>query len=178
MDLGVTSDGRYAVLVRKTEAGSPSLWSFPLEGGDGQEIALGLPSPGFMSFGLSRNNLAVIEIRRGTQPSSRVYVRPMSAGSLGALRLGPAQDLLFVRQELLEQRPGFSRDGKRLAVMGAGSPSLPGAGAAEAILEILPSGGGYPEPIAGTLGLRGSARFLETGEVVVDGLDRVAIVSL
>ncbi len=179
IEMEVTRDGRYVMLVCRRPGQGPSLWAYPLEGGDAQEIASQVASPATLSFALSKSLLAVLEIRHGPVLSSRVYVRPLSAGSLGALRLGPARDLLFARQELPVQRPAFSPDAKKLAVLGAAVPALPGGPPnPEMALELLPTGGGKPERALQARELRGSPRFLESGEVVIDGSDRVAVVTL
>ncbi|MGC4114675.1 MAG: hypothetical protein QM765_08715 [Myxococcales bacterium] len=99
----------------------------------------------------------------------------MAPGSLGLMRLGPARDLLFARAALPAQRPAFSPDGKKLAIIGFASTA---SGAEEMALELLPTGGGKSVRAAQALDLRGSARFLESGEVVVDGFDRVSVVTL
>jgi dipeptidyl aminopeptidase/acylaminoacyl peptidase len=177
--MDITRDGRYVILVRHRAPQSPSLWSYPVEGGDAQEIAPQVGPEAFISFALSRSLLAVLEVRRGPLATSRLYVRPISAGSLGAIRLGPARDLLFARHALPFQRPAFSPDGKKLAVLGAATPALPGgAPNPEMALDLLPIGGGKPVRAVQALDLRGSVRFLESGEVVVDGFDRVSVVTL
>jgi hypothetical protein len=175
----ITRDGRYVILVRYRSPQAPSLWSYPVEGGDAQEIAPQVGPQAYLSFALSNSLLAVLEVRHTPIATSRLYVRPISPGSLGAIRLGPARDLLFARQALPVQRPGFSPDGKRLAVLGAATPTLPGGSPnPEMALDLLPTGGGKPVRAMQALDLRGSVRFLESGEVVVDGLDRVSVVTL
>ncbi len=177
--MDITRDGRYVVLVRYRAPLAPSLWSYPVEGGDAQEVAPQVGPEAFLSFALSRTLLAVLEVRRTPVATSRLYVRPISSGSLGAIRLGPARDLLFARHALPEQRPAFSPDGKRLAVLGAATPALPGGSPnPEMALDLLPIGGGKPVRAVQALDLRGSVRFLESGEVVVDGFDRVSVVTL
>lgn len=174
IDMDVTRDGAYVVMVRRAEAQAPSLWSFPVDGGDRQELVPQVAAPAALTFALAKAHLSVLEIRLTTAPTSRVYVRPMAAGSLGLMRLGPARDLLFVRAALPLQRPAFSPDGKKLAVLGFAATG----NVAEMALDLLPTEGGKPERAAQALDLRGSARFLETGEVVIDGLDRVSVVTL
>jgi hypothetical protein len=95
------------------------------------------------------------------------------------VRIGPARDLLFARQTLPAQRPSFSPDGKKVAVLGAAAPALPGGPQnPEMALELLPTAGGKPERAMQALELRGSPRFLESGEVVIDGSDRISVVTL
>jgi hypothetical protein len=175
----ITRDGRYVLLVRHRAPQAPSLWSYPVEGGDPQEIAPQVPPQAHLRFALSKSLLAILEVRLTPAATSRLSVRPISPGSLGAIRLGPARDLLFARQALPPQRPAFSPDGKRLALLGAATPALPGgAPNPEMALDLVPTGGGKPVRAMQALDLRGSARFLESGEVVVDGLDRVSVVTL
>ena len=100
-------------------------------------------------------------------------MRPLAAGSLGAVRLGPARDLLFVRQILPAQRPAFSPDGKKIAVVW---PAAQGPNR-DMALDLFPTGGGKSE--RATQGdLRGSPRFLSKAELVVDGADRICVVTL
>jgi hypothetical protein len=170
VEIDVTRDGGFVVMVCQAQSKAPSLWSYPVAGGDPQELVPPLAAPAALAFALAKAQLAVLEIRGGASPTSRVFVRPMTAGSLGLMRLGPARDLLFARQALPSQRPAFSADGKKLAVLGfAGT---------QPALELLPTGGGKPVLAAQAQELKGSARFLESGEVVVDGLDRVSVVTL
>lgn len=177
--MDITRDGRYVLLVQYRAPQAPSLWSYPVEGGDAQEIAPQVGPEAFLSFALSRTLIAVLEVRRTPVATSRLYVRPISPGSLGAIRLGPARDLLFARHALPPQRPAFSPDGKKLAVLGAATPALPGGSPnPEMALDLLPIGGGKPVRAVQALDLRGSVRFLESGEVVVDGYDRVSVVTL
>ncbi|HEY3451934.1 MAG TPA: hypothetical protein VGK67_36585 [Myxococcales bacterium] len=173
--LDVTRDGAFVVVVRHAQERAPSLWSFPAAGGDPQELVPQVAAPSALAFSLGKTQLAVLEIRMGASSTSRVYVRPMAPGSLGLMRLGPARDLMFARAALPSQRPAFSADGKKLAVIGFASTA---GGADEMALELLPTGGGKPVRVAQALDLRGSARFLESGEVVVDGFDRVSVVTL
>ncbi len=172
LELDVTRDGAYVVMVRQAEARAPSLWSFPSAGGDPQELVPQVAAPAALSFALGKTQLAVLELRQGAASTSRVYVRPMAPGSLGLMRLGPARDLYFGKAVLPAHRPAFSHDGKKLAVVGFA------ASGSELALDLLPTGGGKPQRAAQALDLRGAPRFLESGEVVVDGLDRVSVVTL
>jgi len=173
IDLDVTRDGAYVVVVRQAQADAPSLWSYPAAGGDPQELVPQVAPPARLAFALSKTQIAVLEVRSGSAPTSRVFVRPMAPGSLGLMRLGPARDLLFARVALPVQRPAFSPDGKKLAVLEFGAN-----GSSEMALDLLPTGGGKLVRAAQALDLKGSARFLESGEIVVDGMDRVAVVTL
>lgn len=174
VSIDVTRDGAYVVLVRHVEPRAPSLWSVPTAGGDSQEIVPQVVAPAELAFALGKSAIAILEIRQGASPTSRVYVRPMASGSLGLMRLGPALDLFFARAALPLQRPALSPDGKRLALMEFAEPGNP----TELALELLPTAGGKGERAAHSGDLRGSARFLESGEVVVDGQDRVAVITL
>lgn len=175
VSIDVTRDGSYVVLVRHVELRAPSLWSVPTAGGDPQELVPQVAAPAALAFALGKSAIAILEIRQGASPTSRVYVRPMASGSLGLMRLGPALDLFFARAALPLQRPALSPDGKKLALVDyfaePGNPT-------ELALELLPTAGGKGERAAHSGDLRGSARFLESGEVVVDGQDRVAVVTL
>lgn len=174
MALDVTRDGAYVVAVRCAQERSPSLWSFPSAGGDPQELVPQVAAPAALAFALGKAQLAVLEVRAGASSTSRLYVRPMSPGSLGLMRLGPARDLFFTRAALPAQRPAFSPDGKKIAFIGFASTPT----GDEMSLELLPTTGGKAVRAAQALDLRGNARFLESGEVVVDGLDRVSVVTL
>jgi len=176
IELDVTRDGSYVVMVRHAEAKAPSLWSFPCAGGDPQELVPQVAAPASLAFGLGKTQLAVLELRQGQSATSRVYVRPMAPGSLGLMRLGPARDLLFGKIPLPAQRPAFSNDGKKLALVGFATAV--GTGTGELVLDLLPTGGGKAQRAAQAQDLRGTARFLESGEVVVDGLDRISVVTL
>jgi hypothetical protein len=171
LDLEITRDCGYVVLVEK-RAGAPSLWAFPLSGGDGQAVVLEMPAGSSLSFALSKDHLAVLEVRGGEQPFSRLYVRPLAAGSLGALRLGPARDLALMRFALPAQRPAFSPDGKKIALV------VPSGLAGAPAVELYPVDGNKSERAASAPGLAGSPRFLEGGGLVVDGGARVSLVSL
>ncbi|MBI5543125.1 MAG: hypothetical protein HY901_04505 [Deltaproteobacteria bacterium] len=174
MEVDVTRDGNFVVLVRHARQRAPSLWSVPSAGGDLQELIPQLSAPAALAFALGRTQLGVLEIRLGATSTSKVYVRPMAPGSLGLMRLGPARDLFFARTALPTQRPAFSPDGKKVAVIAyTNTPS-----GSEMALELLPTAGGKPVRAAQALDLRGSAHFLESGEVAVDGFERISVVTL
>ena len=59
--LEVTRDGGWLLVVREHPSGAPSLWSFPVGGGDAQELVPQVPPPAFLSFALSESQLAVLE---------------------------------------------------------------------------------------------------------------------
>jgi hypothetical protein len=91
LEMDLTRDGAFLFAVRHPAHRSPALWSYSLTGGDAQEVVPPVPAPALLSFAVSAKLLAVLELRRGPEPSSMVYVRPIAGGALGAIRLGPAR---------------------------------------------------------------------------------------